>query len=83
MPTIDEKNFNDARWDLSGTASLAIADREELIHVAVSTQYQVCDRRMDKQFSTAYTALYIASHRPMERHVLPSGHRRSCKLVPF
>ena len=55
-------------------ASLAIADKEELIHVAISTQYQVCDRRMDKQFSTAYTALYIASHRPMERHVLPSGH---------
>jgi len=41
-------------------ASLAIGDREELIH-AVSTQYQVCDRRMDNHFSTAYTALNIAS----------------------
>ena len=32
-----------------------MTDREELIHVAISTQYMVCDRRMDKHFSTAYT----------------------------
>jgi len=43
-------------------AILAIADREELIHVAIWTHYQVCDRRMDKHVSTAYTALYSASH---------------------
>jgi len=68
--TIDEKTLMASgetclkrQTSRNGELDLISLKNWYLVHVAVSTQYQVCDRRMDRHFLTAFTAiLYITLH---------------------